>query len=271
MGKISEENTAKEIIAEYINILGNFCGKRDIKSLTRAELAAKYKLAKADVMVLFGGSIMAGGDVLAQAIKNGIAKKYIIVGGIGHTTEKLRQKIHERYPAIMTAGLPEAAIFTEYLRCKYNMQPDFLETESTNCGNNITYLLKLLAKEKIKFNNIIITQDATMQYRMEAVLRKYANSLEIINFAAYHISVTVKQGKLVFAEEVPGMWSMQEYITLLMGEIVRLADTKDGYGPAGKNYIVHVAIPAEVQNAFDELKKFYGTMIRKAEKRYASK
>ena len=41
-------------------------------------------------MVLFGGSIIAGGDILAEAIQNEVAKKNVIVGGAGHTTETLR-------------------------------------------------------------------------------------------------------------------------------------------------------------------------------------
>lgn len=40
-------------------------------------------------MVLFGGSIIAGGGILAEAIQNEVAKKNIIVGGAGHTTETL--------------------------------------------------------------------------------------------------------------------------------------------------------------------------------------
>ena len=40
---------------------------------------------------------MCGGDVLAQAIKDHIAKKYVIVGGAGHTTETLRLKMHEEF------------------------------------------------------------------------------------------------------------------------------------------------------------------------------
>ena len=41
-------------------------------------------------MVLFGGSIIAGGDILAEAIQNEVAKKNIIVGGAGPPTETLR-------------------------------------------------------------------------------------------------------------------------------------------------------------------------------------
>lgn len=260
-----------EKTANYINILGEFCGKRNINSLEQKELAEKYNIKQADVMVLFGGSIMAGGDVLAKAMKKHAARKYIIVGGAGHTTEKLREKIHNKYPDIVTANLTEAEIFAGYLKYKYALQPDFLETESTNCGNNITYLLKLLQRENIKFNNIIITQDASMQYRMEAVLRKYLPDINVINFAAYKTNVKVCGDKLSFAEDISGMWSMKEYVTLLMGEIPRLTDDKNGYGPMGKNYISHVDIPDKVKAAFAELKKVYGGLIRQANERYASK
>ena len=63
---------------------------------------------------------------------------------------------------------------------------------------------------------------------------------------------------------------MNRYITLLMGEIPRLSDTENGYGPEGKNYLAHVDIPEEVNNAFNELKKQYGSLIREADPLYAS-
>ncbi len=52
----------KEELANNINILGSFCGKRDLPELTQKALEDKYSLKQADVMVLFGGSILAGGD-----------------------------------------------------------------------------------------------------------------------------------------------------------------------------------------------------------------
>ena len=133
-----------EDIANNINTLGDFCGKRDVAELTSEQIYKKYGIAQADVMVLFGVSILCGGDVLAQAMKNNVAKKYVIVGGAGHTTETLRLKMHERFPDIETAGLPEAEVFAKYLKHQYGLEPDFLECKSTNCGNNITYLLDLL-------------------------------------------------------------------------------------------------------------------------------
>lgn len=56
-----------EKTAQNINVLGRFCGKRDIEELTAEQLYKAYGISQADVMVLFGGSVLCGGDVLAQS------------------------------------------------------------------------------------------------------------------------------------------------------------------------------------------------------------
>ena len=258
-------------IAKNINILGDFCGKRDVWELSHENLEKKYGFEKADVMVLFGGSIIVGGDVLEKAMKEEIAKTYVIVGGAGHTTETLRQKVHEEYPDIETAGLCEAEVFNRYLIHNYGIQADYLETGSTNCGNNITYLLELLDQNHISWNSIILCQDATMQNRMDAGLRKYALGKIIINYATYFAEVIPKNEKLCYAKEIHGMWSLERYVNLLMGEIPRLTDNEEGYGPKGKDFIAHVEVPIIVQEAFDELKYVYGDKTREANSLYASK
>ena len=48
-------------IAANINTLGKFCGIRDINELSQEKLLECYRIPQADVMVLFGGSILAGG------------------------------------------------------------------------------------------------------------------------------------------------------------------------------------------------------------------
>ena len=255
--------------AEYINILGRFCGKRDVPALDHDSLSGRYQIDKADVMVLFGGSILAGGDVLAHAIRDQIASCYIIVGGAGHTTESLRQRVHSEYPAIETAGLPEAEIFQRYLREVYGCKANLLETRSTNCGNNITNLLELLDREQIRYGNIILCQDATMQNRMDATLRKYRPDVRIINYASYAAVVQWGGDRLAFQEEIHGMWDMDRYVNLLMGEIPRLTDGPEGYGPRGRQFIAHVDIPEEVQTAFTELKKVYGERTREANPLFA--
>ena len=257
-------------IAQDINTLATFCGKRDVPMLTSSALQEKFGFPKADVMVLFGGSILAGGDVLADAIREGVARRYIIVGGAGHTTETLRQRVHREYPDIVTARLPEAEILQRYLTLVHHCQAGLLETQSTNCGNNITNLLALLQKEQIPCQSVILCQDATMQCRMDAGWRKYSGSL-VINYAAYAVQVADAADGLRYDHVPHGMWEMPRYISLLLGEIPRLTDDANGYGPQGKGYIAHVVVPQTVTDAFERLKQVYGDSVREANPLYASK
>lgn len=258
-------------LAQAINILGRFCGKRDIPELSHRCLQAFLGQAQVDVMVLFGASILCGGDLMAQAMEEGIAKTYLIVGGAGHTTETLRQLVHREYPQIETAEEPEAVVFQRYLQTVYGCEADYLETRSTNCGNNITNLLALLEEKQIPHSSILLCQDATMQCRMDAGLRKYAPQVRIVNYAAYAATVVPSGAGLSIQGRIHGMWDLERYVHLLMGEIPRLSDTETGYGPRGKGFIAHVEIPEEVHTAFLLLQQYYGTEVREANPLYASK
>lgn len=260
----------KERIAKNINVLSRFLGMRDVPSLTKQAFQQKYGIEQADLMVLFGGSILKGADVLARAIQNDAARKYIIVGGAGHTTETLRQVVHGNYPKIETAGQSEAQIFQAVLESVYHVKADYLECQSTNCGNNITFLLDLIRENNLPFDSIILVQDAAMQRRMDAGLRKYVSDPLIINYAAYQVDVSVDNDQLVYTENIPGMWQMDRFITLLMGEIPRLSDDAQGYGPNGQGFIAHVEIPEDVSKAFEELKEAGISIVRTANPAFAS-
>ena len=67
------------------------------------------------------------------------------------------------------------------------------------------------------------------------------------------------------------MWDIERYISLLMGEIPRLSDNENGYGPKGKGFIAHVEIPDQVSKAFHELHRIYSGAVRNANPLYASK
>lgn len=242
-----------------INTLSRFCGPRDIPGLSQENVEKAIGKPQADVMVLFGGNILAGGDVFAEAIRNGVARKYIIVGGAGHTTQTLRDKVHALYPDMETADSPEAVLFAEYLKREYGLSADCLETASTNCGNNITNLLELMNKENIACDSVILCQDATMQRRMSLTLRKYEPAMKIINYAGY-TAVLREDG--TFTEAIRGMWDLERFVSLLLGEISRITDDENGYGPSGKGFIVHEDIPEDVQQAFLSLKNRYGDLLR---------
>ena len=236
-------------IWEDINTLGDFCGVRDVPELSPAAMMAAAGTEQADVMALFGGSILCGGDVLAEAMLRGAARHIIIVGGEGHTTQALRDTVHGYFPEIPTEGRPEAEIFNEYLYRRYGLRSDLLETASTNCGNNITNMLQAIRSAGWPCRSIILCQDATMQRRMDATLRKHAPQIRIVNYAAYRAEVLPD---LSFNAPPLGMWPLDRYVALLMGEIPRLSE--EGYGPRGAAFIAHVDIPENVLCAHDRLK-----------------
>ncbi|WP_267202320.1 YdcF family protein [Limosilactobacillus kribbianus] len=255
---------------EAINTLAAFCGPRDIAHLDQVSLQATAGIKQVDVAVLFGGSIIAGGDEFATAIKNKLAKHYVIVGGHGHTTPTLRRLVHQRYPQLATATMTEAEIFQQYIKLTDGETVRLLEKRSTNCGNNITYLLDLLAEHQIDFDSILLMQDASMMRRMAAGLRKECPEKTIIQYATYQATVVEENGRLAIAEEIPGMWSLEHYISLLLGEIPRLTDDVNGYGPRGKGYIAHVDVPAKVRQAFRTLSGEFPQLVRKANPAFSS-
>ncbi|MNI99050.1 hypothetical protein D3C73_1580300 [compost metagenome] len=59
-----------------------------------------------------------------------------------------------------------------------------------------------------------------------------------------------------------GLWDMQRFISLIMGEIPRLKDDENGYGPNGKGFIGHVDIPKEVLEAYEILLPYYSEYLR---------
>lgn len=261
-----------EKVAESINVLSKFCGVRDIAKLTKESLLEKYGINKADLLIFFGGSIPYGADIVADGMKNGISDKLMIVGGEGHTTQSLRDKIHKSCPNIDVEEKKECEIFSQYLEDKYKIKADFLEQYSTNCGNNVMYALDIIKSNNIKHDNIIIIQDSTMQKRMDSTFKKFVDSkVNIINFGAYEVNIVVDDNQLKYDKHIWGMWDIERYITLLMGEIPRLLDNEDGYGPNGKDFIAHTDVPKNVLEAFEYLKEDFSNLIRQANPLYATK
>lgn len=254
---------------EAINTLGTYLGPRDLEDLTPESLQKKFGNKKVDVLVLFGGSVLEGADLFAKAIQNNIALHTVIVGGFGHTTETLFEKMKALIPELKNVS-SEAEAFNEYIKLKYGVKADLLETRSTNCGNNITNLLNLLEENKIKYSSILMIQDSTMQRRMDATLKKYRPDVNILNYSAYDGKVIWQNGSIDYVNDIHGIWNIERYLSLLMGEIPRLTDDVNGYGPEGKNFIAHVDIPQNVREAFDYLNNMNETLVRIANDAYAS-
>lgn len=264
-------------LAEAWQTISDFCGMRDVDELNAKSVREFFDGKSADVLVLFGGSTIHGLSPFVRAMRSGAASCSIIVGGYGHTSARLLDEI-ERQTGIRKKT--EAEAFETLLEKQYGLQADFLETASTNCGNNITLLLDLLRQHQIPARRLIFIQDPSMQRRMDATLHKNSDA-KVLNFAACRPVFVNKEGRLALdlaktpdysdktGEDLTGMWDLKSCCSLLAGEMERLPDTAEGYGPKGKGFIAHVDIPESVKEAWDLIRRKMPGCSRKANMAFA--
>lgn len=55
---------------------------------------------------------------------------------------------------------------------------------------------------------------------------------------------------------------MDRYEDLIIGEIPRLRDDENGYGPRGYNFIEHIEIPNEIEESYFKLSNILGKKTR---------
>lgn len=159
-----------------------------------------------------------------------------------------------------------------------------VEDRSTNCGANALESRKVLDSYGLRSpRSIILVQDPTMSRRTAASFEKaYANSVEkppqVICWPTLTPEISVSRdlqrresedllsvlrySDITLGKAAGRLWELNRFIDLLMGEIPRLRDDENGYGPKGKDFIVHVDVPEEVEQAWFSLSAVFGTAKR---------
>lgn len=178
-----------------------------------------------DLMLLFGGSLPAGWDRAAEAVRAGRVGVLMLVGGQGHTTDVLRGLLGAG------PGTTEAELMAAHLRDEYGIEDVLLEPDSTNCGNNVTFARDVAWDQGLRPRTVALVQDPTMQRRMDAVFRHVWPDALPVNRPA-------PDGR--------DTWPRDRWLSLVMGEVPRLRDDARGYGPLGRGFIGHVDVPDEV-------------------------
>lgn len=258
---------ASHVVA--INALAEF--------LSHAELDSINHLSEpVDIIVLCGNSILSIADHVFSALSNNptLAKYLVICGGVGHSTSYLYDSVaaSSKYAALSKSikGLPEARVLKAILDSFYDLTAMtnsglqvIVEDQSTNCGANAIETRRVLDKHGVMApKSIFIVQDPTMSLRTLAAFRKvYEDHSPLPDFKTCPTCVprlAMSHGGDV-GYNVPGrhaadLWSIERFLDLIMGEIPRLRDDQDGYGPRGKGFIAHVDIPEDVEEAFEILK-----------------
>lgn len=106
-----------------------------------------------------------------------------------------------------------------------------------------------------------------MQRRSSAALRKVWReagwSLAVADFPAFVPRVKAQGETIAFCRGgVNGLWPIERFLSLVLGEIPRLRDDADGYGPRGRGFIDHVDVPPSVLAAHGRLALRFASLMR---------
>lgn len=210
-----------------------------------------------DAVILAGNAVIPTIEAACRlAAEQGVP--LIVSGGIGHSTPFLYDAIatHPRYNTIPTAGRAEAAILADIARQFWDIPAKriVVEDRSTNCGENAWFSRALMKRLHPAPARVLVVQDPTMQRRTMAtfarVCRDEPASPEWVSHAGFTPVLKNSDAGLVFSDGGEGLWPVERYLSLLLGELPRLRDDADGYGPAGRDFIAHVTFPEEVDAAW---------------------
>lgn len=227
------------------NLLGNWLAQNDFFS--------RPLHSDIDLVVLAGNAVIPTIDAACQlAAAEGC--RLLISGGVGHSTSWLYTAIarHPRYNTLKTTGRAEAAILADIAHQFWHIPTSriIVEDKSTNCGENAQFTRELMEAMGIECHRGVVVQDPTMQRRMMATFaRVWEDAQQRPEWRSYPGFQPVLQNTaegLRFECETGNVWPVERYLSLILGELPRLLDNEQGYGPRGKGFITHVDIPDEV-------------------------
>ncbi len=235
-----------------LEMVGRWLARRDLASLDPAAVGRSF-----DVLVLCGSGVPATVETAARAVHDEIAARILVTGGVGHSTPYLAEAVsaHPAWHDVRTAGRPEAAVIAEVLRRHLGVPAEAVtcEDEATNCGANAELSLRLLAAQG-GVASVLLVQDPTMQRRTHASVdhhqRLLGTSFEVVSQAPFVPGVGLDG---VGDQTGPASWTLDRFTALALGEVRRLRDDKDGYGPRGAGFLDHVDVPADVLAAAERV------------------
>ncbi|KAG8631459.1 hypothetical protein KVT40_000599 [Elsinoe batatas] len=258
-------------LAEDINLLAGYLAESEVH-----DLAAHNPV---DCIVICASQVLAQPDVLFRALESNptLTKTVVVAGGIGHSTQAIYDAVatHPVYHVLaeQVSGLPEALVLGLVLKHFFDLEKIesqgcrvLYETLSTNCGANASEVRRVLEIAHVSTpQSYIIVQDPTMLRRTIASFNKvYDDVDQPPRFAGcpIFVPIVVPAGKGISYSGLPlpsnQLWPLQRYKELLAGEIPRLRDDNEVYGPLGKGFIAHVDIPEDVQVAGVRLRRHVG-------------
>lgn len=241
----------KEIIDAF-NCIIEFLAVRDIDQMSKDALEKVFNAPKVDVIIALGSDLPIVAETACKIYKAGHGEKLMFCGGIGHSTMNLKKKV-AKILGVETDRLPEseAEIYACLAKDKYQIESSsiYMDKTSTNTSENINNAIRILKDHAIKDQNVILIQDPILQKRSYVTaLDFFDHSQKIVNYAPI-IPKLDSDGNIV--NDIPYLWEGKRLYELALGEVYRLRDDENGYGPNGKGFLRHVDVPEKVNRSFE--------------------
>lgn len=228
--------------------------------LAQNDFASKPDPLRADAVILAGNAVIPVIDA-AFDIASRQNVPLIISGGIGHSTTFLYHAVacHPQYNVLRTTGKTEAAILAEIAQRFWAIPAGniLVEDQSTNCGENARFTLDAICSQGMTLTTALVMQDPTMQRRTMATFARISpgckDAPHWLSYPGFVPELINTSDGLTFLPPADGLWPVERYLSLILGEVPRLRDDAQGYGPNGRDFIVHVDFPDHIEKAWQTL------------------
>lgn len=187
-------------------------------------------LEEADCIIGFGSHDLHVAHRVAELYNHGYGRKIIFTGGFGRITKNIWNKPEaEKFADIaIEAGVPVSDIF--------------VESSSTNTGENIRNTKELIRENNLSFSKYIVVDKPFKERRLFATLKKQWEELEFLvasptntyeEYCQYYINSTEL--------------TIEDFLNIMVGDLQRI----DIYGKNG--FQIPQDIPDTVWNAYNNL------------------
>jgi uncharacterized SAM-binding protein YcdF (DUF218 family) len=248
-------------IAEDLNALARYLALDDFG---RAPLT-NDDLRSVDVVVLFGNQVVATLVRACSLAQQAPGALLLFSGGVGHATRALYENLCAESGLIanrhVSSTMTEAEMYSAIAESAFGIpaQRILVESRSSNSGENARFTICILKDLGFGPGTILLLQDPTMQRRAVLTWQREAQVAGIYSNLLSHPTLvpcveTALDGTLrIRPDQAAGSWSLARLVSILMGEIRRLRDDENGYGPRGRNFITHVDIPEPILESYARL------------------
>lgn len=213
---------------------------------------------RADVMIVAGHAILPTLDGAFLRLTQ-CDIPMVLSGGIGHSTALLKKVLEEAQ--VESQGLSEAQLMADAAAQRFGIASHrlILEDQSRNCGENAAFSRRTVLSREMSVRRILLIQDPLMQRRTAETFHHEWNrqgmQADVISWPVFVPQLRLHEGQALIAGSVSqqGLWTLDRYVSMALGEVRRLRDDHQGYGPLGLGFIGHVDIPHAVEHAWQRL------------------